>query len=95
LHTGVGGAACRERLATVSRSQPFDYLISSGFAGGADPSLGVGQLFLAKNFSDPDLFARAREALICQVGKLATADRMVGKRRRAGPIRPATRRRRG
>lgn len=77
LHTGVGGAACRERLAPFLDSQPFDYLISSGFAGGVDPSLDVGHLFLATNFSDPDLFARAREALICQVGKLATADRIV------------------
>ena len=77
LHTGVGAAACRERLAPFLASQPFDFLISSGFAGGVDPSLGVGHLFLAKNFSDPDLLARARETLICPVGKLATADRIV------------------
>jgi hypothetical protein len=77
MHTGVGAAACRERLAPFLDSQPFEFVISSGFAGGVDSSLDVGQLFLAENFSDPYLLARAHEALICRVGKLATADRIV------------------
>jgi nucleoside phosphorylase len=77
FHTGVGGRLCRQRLEPFLDSQPCDFLISSGFAGGVDPSLGAGHLFLAENFSDPDLLARARAALICRVGKLATADRIV------------------
>jgi adenosylhomocysteine nucleosidase len=77
LHTGVGEKICRQRLEPFLDSQPFDFLISSGFAGGVEPSLGAGHLFLAENFSDPDLLARARAALICRVGKLATADRVV------------------
>lgn len=77
LHTGVGGKICRQRIEPFLDSQPFHFLISSGFAGGVEPSLGVGELFLAENFSDPSLRARAREALICRVGKLASADRIV------------------
>lgn len=77
LHTGVGEKTCRRRIEPFLDSQSFDFLISSGFAGGVDPSLGVGDLFLAGNFSEPGLLTCAREALISRVGKLATADRIV------------------
>jgi nucleoside phosphorylase len=77
LHTGVGAAIARTRLEPMLDSQRFDFLISSGFAGGADPSLGVGDLFLAENFSDPQLLARAREVVIGRVGKLVTVDRVI------------------
>ncbi len=52
-------------------------MVSSGFAGGVDPSLGAGDLLLAENFSDPALLARARTLLTCRVAKLATVDRIV------------------
>ena len=77
LHTGVGEKICRRRIGPFLDAQPFDFVIGSGFAGGVEPSLGVGDLFLAENFSDPTLLARARELLICRVGKLATVDRVV------------------
>ena len=52
-------------------------LISSGFAGGTDPSLGTGDLFLAENYSDPQLLALARAVVISRVGKLVTVDRVI------------------
>ncbi len=77
LHTGVGEQICRPRIGPFLDSQPFTFVISSGFAGGVDRSLGAGDLLLAENFSDPALLARARELLICRVAKLATAERIV------------------
>jgi len=77
LHTGVGAQVCRERIGPFLDTQRFDFLISSGFAGGVAPSLGVGDLLLAENFSDPQLLAQAREVVISRVGKLVTADRVI------------------
>src|SRR5450432_439134 len=77
LHTGVGEKICRARIGPFLDSHRFDFLISSGFAGGADHSLGVGDLLLAENFSDPELLSRARTMLVSRVVKLATADRVI------------------
>lgn len=91
LHTGVGAAACRQRLEPFLDAQPFDIVISSGFAGGIDPSLGVADLLLAENFSDPGLLARAQALLTVvrdsvepgktsfptHVARLVTTDRIV------------------
>ncbi len=77
LHTGVGEKICRQRIGPFLDSQPFDFVISSGFAGGVEPSLGVGDLLLADNFSDPALLARARCLLTGHVARLATVDRIV------------------
>src|SRR5204862_7914575 len=77
LHTGVGEKVCRARVDPFLDSQHFDLLISSGFAGGVDPSLGVGDLLLAENFSDPQLLAQARGLLGCPAGKLTTVAAMV------------------
>jgi adenosylhomocysteine nucleosidase len=77
LHTGVGEKICRSRLGPLLDGKRFDLLISSGFAGGIDPSLGVGDLLLAENFSDPQLVAQARALLVGQVARLVTADRVV------------------
>ncbi|MEO7165915.1 MAG: hypothetical protein ABI787_10210 [Spartobacteria bacterium] len=77
LHTGVGEKISRQRIEPFLDSHSFACVISSGFAGGVDPSLGVGDLLLAENFSDPALLARAGELLICRVAKLATVDRIL------------------
>lgn len=77
LHTGVGEKVCRPRIDSFLASRHFDFLISSGFAGGAQPSLGVGDLLLAENFSDPELLDRAHDLLVARVGKLATAPRVI------------------
>ncbi len=68
LHTGVGRKVCQERIEPFLDSQPFQFLLSSGFAGGVEPSLGAGDLLLAENFSDPALLARVR-ALLPLVGR--------------------------
>jgi len=77
FHTGVGEKACRARIEPFLDTRPFDLLISSGFAGGADSSLGVGDLFLAENFSDPQLLARAQDLLVSHVGQLVTAPHVI------------------
>jgi nucleoside phosphorylase len=51
LHTGVGERVCRQRVGKFLQNQPFDYLISAGFAGALNDQLKVGDLLLAKNFS--------------------------------------------
>ena len=77
LHTGVGEKTCRARIEPFLDARPFALLISSGFAGGADPSFGVGELLLAENFSDPQLLANARALLVSRVGRLVSAPRVI------------------
>ncbi|HEY2799491.1 MAG TPA: hypothetical protein VGI85_02780 [Chthoniobacterales bacterium] len=77
LHTGVGEKICRARIGTFLDSHQLEFLISSGFAGAVEPSLGVGDLVLAQNFSDPQLLERACEMLIARVGTLTTTDRII------------------
>jgi adenosylhomocysteine nucleosidase len=55
LHTGVGERICRQRLGKFLQHQQFDCLISTGFAGGLNDQLQVGDLLLAENFSTVDL----------------------------------------
>ncbi len=77
LHTGVGAEACRRKIGPFLAAQSFDFLVSSGFAGGVDPLLGVGDLLLAENFSDPELLRRAESILVARTARLATADHVV------------------
>jgi nucleoside phosphorylase len=55
FHTGVGGKACRQRMARFLQDRQLDCLISAGFAGALNDQLRVGDLLLAKNFSTADL----------------------------------------
>ncbi len=55
FHTGVGGNACRLRMARFLQDRQLDCLISAGFAGALNDQLRVGDLLLAKNFSTADL----------------------------------------
>jgi hypothetical protein len=77
LHTGIGGAACRRRLGLALDAGGFAFVISSGFAGALNDSLGVGDLFLAENFSDPTLLAQAEQLLTAASGRLASVDRVI------------------
>ena len=77
LHTGVGAPICQARIGPFLDRQRFEYVISSGFAGGVVQSLGVGDLLLAENYSDPTLLDAARQLLIAREGQLATADRII------------------
>jgi adenosylhomocysteine nucleosidase len=77
LHTGIGAKACRKSIAPFLDQEPFKLVISSGFAGGLDDSLEPGDLFLAGNYSDPELLTCACELIIAHSGKLVTADRVL------------------
>src|SRR5207253_351719 len=59
LHTGVGIKVCRERLEPFLARHQCGCLISAGFAGGVEAEIKVGDLFLAENFSDPELLRNA------------------------------------
>ena len=58
-HTGVGAESCRARIVPFLDGHRPRLLISSGFAGGLDPALKVGDLLVAENFSTPDALAKA------------------------------------
>ena len=80
LHTGVGKKICATRIDNfLQRSQPR-YLIASGFAGGVKEDFRAGDLFLAENFSDRELLARAQRVLggqAIRIGKLVTTTTMI------------------
>jgi adenosylhomocysteine nucleosidase len=63
LHTGVGAKNCNERLEVLLHKTRPRLVISSGFAGAVSEELGVGDLILARNFSDPGLLANAERIL--------------------------------
>ena len=63
LHTGVGAKNCNERLEILLHTTRPGLVISSGFAGAVSEELGVGDLVLAQNFSDPGLLANAERIL--------------------------------
>ncbi len=54
-HTGVGADSCRARIASFLADCAPVALVSSGFAGGLDPALKVGDVILSKNLSDTAL----------------------------------------
>jgi adenosylhomocysteine nucleosidase len=63
VHTGVGAKACNERLEILLHKARPSMVISSGFAGAVSEQLHVGDLILARNFSDPQLLANAERIL--------------------------------
>ena len=80
FHTGVGRRMAERTLTDFLDHQPFRILISSGFAGGVDDQLSVGDLFLAENVSDAGLLAAAQQTLAGMqphVGKLFTSSGIV------------------
>jgi nucleoside phosphorylase len=81
IQTGVGRGVAEQRVRAALSEGPLpSSLISAGFAGGLDDELRVGDLFLAQNFSDGPLLAKARSALAQlphHVGTMATADTIV------------------
>ena len=80
FHTGVGRRVAERRLIEFLGNQPFEILVSSGFAGGAGPEMSVGDLFIAENVSDSQLFAIAQRTLTHlhpHTGKLSTSSRIV------------------
>lgn len=82
-HLGVGPvAAAREARSLLSGAGKPRLLISTGFAGGLDPQLRVGDLVVARNFSSPDVCARAEAlagsmSLRLTFGTLVTRDTAI------------------
>src|SRR2546421_4304307 len=80
IHTGVGKKACRETMEIMLRREPFEYLISAGFAGALEKELRIGHLLVAENFSSPQLLGSPQLVLADEgtfLGKLLTLPRMV------------------
>ena len=57
-HTGVGEESCRTQMTVFLQNTQPDCLVSSGFAGGLDPALHVGDVIVATNFSDSGLLSK-------------------------------------
>jgi adenosylhomocysteine nucleosidase len=57
-HTGVGAESCNGRIAAFLQEHRPASLISSGFAGGLDPALKVGDIIIAGNFSNEALLEK-------------------------------------
>ncbi len=76
LHHGIGAACSEARVARFLNLHRPEILISSGFAGGLDPGLHVGDIVFAENFSDPALIEKLRrvkpEEARAQFGALTT-----------------------
>jgi nucleoside phosphorylase len=80
VYTGVGKEACREKMEIILRREPFQYLISAGFAGALEKDLRVGHLLVAENYSTPQLLASPQLFLADDttfLGKLLTVPRMI------------------
>lgn len=60
LHHGIGAERSGARVAQFLEQNRPEILISSGFAGGLDPGLHVGDVMFAENFSDPALIEKMR-----------------------------------
>jgi adenosylhomocysteine nucleosidase len=80
FHTGVGRHVAQKRLTDFLAEQSCEILISSGFAGGVDPNLSAGDLFLARNVSDSELLEYAQQSLRHlqpHAGKLLTSSGII------------------
>ena len=76
VHTGVGATTCEERLGNFLRAETPEFLIASGFCGGATDDLHPGDLVIADNASD--LSRKARSILPgALVGKIHSSDWIV------------------
>ncbi|CAN5529056.1 MTA/SAH nucleosidase [soil metagenome] len=80
LHTGVGRLKAQARFARFVQRHKAELLLCSGFAGGINSALSVGDILLSENFSNPKAVAAATNALVQSrgsVGILATAPAMI------------------
>jgi adenosylhomocysteine nucleosidase len=79
LHTGVGEAICRQRMAAFVQDRQFKCLVSAGFAGALNNRLHAGDLLFAENFSTVKQ-SKARSALSAlpiHLMKLLTVPSMI------------------
>ena len=58
-HTGIGTVAAEKSVRALLAAHRPRWLLSTGYAGALDPALAHGELFLATNFTAPELLARS------------------------------------
>ncbi len=75
VHTGIGTAAARKAIERAVTEHRPGWLISAGFAGGLDPTLAVGDVVLAENYSDRAAQEAAKTS--CRRGVLLTVENAV------------------
>ena len=57
-HTGIGTAAAEKCVSALIAKHRPRWLLSAGYAGALDPALAHGELFVATNFTSPELLPR-------------------------------------
>ena len=80
LHTGVGRNICSQRMEILLRREEFEFVISAGFAGALGKELRIGDLFVAENYSSPQLLRSAASVLTSAgffQGKLLTVPDVI------------------
>ena len=65
-HTGIGPAAAEESAGVLLAKFQPRWLVSAGYAGGLDPALAHGEVFIAENFSTLAMPAIRRATLTTQ-----------------------------
>ena len=61
-HTGIGTAAAEKCVSSLIAEHRPRWLLSAGYAGALDPALAHGELFVATNFTSPELLTRTDAA---------------------------------
>lgn len=74
IHTGIGRLSAQQVLERFLTEHCPSLLICSGFAGGLDSDLELGDLVGATNYSSPMLLGAAGEVLPLREGALLTVD---------------------
>jgi adenosylhomocysteine nucleosidase len=78
MHTGVGLERTNDAMHTLPSRRIPDLLVSTGFAGGLDPRLSVGDIMVAENYTDPGVMMRYLDLLKkCWIGELVTKAHVV------------------
>ena len=63
LHTGVGRKICSQRMEILLRREPFQFVLSAGFAGALEKELRIGNVLVSENYSSPQLLRSTQSAL--------------------------------
>ena len=58
-HTGIGTAAAEKCVSALITEHRPHWLLSAGYAGALDPAIAHGELFVATNFTSPELLNRS------------------------------------
>jgi adenosylhomocysteine nucleosidase len=76
VHSGMGKASASARIGDFLKGHAPSHWIATGFGGGLDPELRLGDIVAVRNFSDPALLA-AIASLPARPGSLITTRKVV------------------